>query len=97
MVKISDLLVGCRLLRLTLAPAEVNRRRFSDSREIKMEPAVRLILVASPLLLVEKSYCPHLCHLLCPTTFLGRGNIKQNLIPCHKKADGIVGEVGLTV
>lgn len=64
MGRISDLLVGCCLLRLTLAPAEVNRRRFSDSREIKMEPAVRLILVASPLLLVEKSYCPHLCHLL---------------------------------
>lgn len=55
MGKISDLLAGCRLLRLTLAPAEVNRRRFSDSRGIKMEPAVRLILVTSPLLLVEKS------------------------------------------
>lgn len=53
--KISDLLVGCRLLRLTLAPAEVNRRRFSDSRGIKMEPAVRLVLVTGSLLLVEKS------------------------------------------
>lgn len=53
--KISDLLVGCHLLRLTLAPAEVNRRRFSDSRGIKMEPAVKLILVTSSLLLVEKS------------------------------------------
>lgn len=54
MDKISDFLAGCRLLRLTLAPAEVNRRRFSDSRGIKMEPAVRLILVIGSLLLVEK-------------------------------------------
>lgn len=45
--EISDLLAGCRVLCLTLAPAEVNRRRFSDFRGIKMEPAVRLILVTS--------------------------------------------------
>lgn len=52
---ISDLLAGSCLLCLTLALAEVNRRRFSDSGGIKMEPAVRLILVTSPRLLLEKS------------------------------------------
>lgn len=55
MGKISDLLAGSRLLRLTLALAEGNGRRFSDSGGIKMEPAVRLMLVTSPLLLVERS------------------------------------------
>ena len=54
MGKISGFLAGCCLSRLTLAPAEVNRRRFSDSRGIKMEPAARLVLVTSPLRLVEK-------------------------------------------
>lgn len=93
--KFPRLLAGCRVLRLTLAPAEVNRRRFSDSRGIKMEPAVRLILVTSPSAVGRRALGSWAVPFVVSDHVPGEGRVEQNLIPCHRKVDGSRGEVGL--